>query len=209
MKSRKGSRSSMRAAVSHKRMLRTGFVRGVASENGRRLGCEHRLVATRDRASHASSRIHRAGQSEGGESSRCGPAGCGRASGRATEFGPSWSSRRDAGTGRAGHTVCDSLQTARRPSRSHCRLPRPTEMAEASVSLWIQLRRWVSTPVDGRVGDGSGRRDSNSGPCAQGRANPNISFGRGIAIVDARGRLRADAAERRHKSATAREIARV
>ena len=128
------SQSSMTAAVSRTRMSRTGFVRGVASENGRRLGCEHRLVATGDRAPCASSRIHCAGQPEGGQSSRCGHAGCGRASRRATESGPSWSSRRDAGTGREGCPVCDSLQTARRPSRDPRNLPRPSEMAEAPVS---------------------------------------------------------------------------
>ena len=77
-------------------------------------------------------------------------------------------------------TVSKSSQssTADRNGRSVCELVDPASPVGLDASGWAGLV------------DGSGRRDSNSGPCAQGRANPNISFGRGIAIVDARGTLR-------------------
>ncbi len=179
-------------------MSRTGFVRGVASENGRRLGCEHRLVATGDRAPQPSSRIHRAGQSEGGQSSSCGPAGCGRAACRATESGPSWSGRRDAGTGRARHTVCDSLQTARRPSRNHRSFPRPTEMAEAITSTSWAI---AGAAQDRRCRSGTARKSATS-PFARSRgyvhrqARTNVRpTGRPCFLVSQRHDAHGDAAD--------------
>jgi hypothetical protein len=99
-------------------MSRTGSVRGDASGSGRHLARERRLVAARDRAPRASSLIYRARRPQSRQSSGYGTARCCRAARRATESGPSWPSRRYAGTGRAGHTVRDSLEAERRPSRS-------------------------------------------------------------------------------------------
>ena len=70
MKFRPASKSSTRAGVFHTRTWRTGSARGVASVNGRRLACDHRLVAASHRASGSSPRVHRARQSERRQSSR-------------------------------------------------------------------------------------------------------------------------------------------
>ncbi len=127
-------------------MSRTGSVRGDASGSGGHLAREHRVVAARDRAPR-----------------------------RADESGPSWPSRRYAGTGRARHTVCDSLQGLRRPTRSDRGFPRSAEMAEASVS-WseteclLDARREAGPgmPLDSRSRAGLRFWWNLVGPCAQG-----------------------------------------
>jgi hypothetical protein len=128
--------SSMRAVMLHTRTSRIGSARGGARVSERRRACDHRLVAASDRAPRAPSLVHRARQSQGGQSNRGHTARCCGASRPTAESGPSWSSRRYARTGRARHARRDSLQAPKRPSRGHRGLSRPAEMAEASVSLW-------------------------------------------------------------------------
>ena len=86
----------------------------------------------------------------------------------------SWGRKRER-RGRARHTVCDSLQGLRRPTRSDRGFPRSAEMAEASVS-WseteclLDARREAGPgmPLDSRSRAGLRFWWNLVGPCSQG-----------------------------------------
>jgi hypothetical protein len=121
--------------VFHTRTWRTGSVPGVASVDGRRLACDHRLVAASHRAfdSFPFPRAHRARQSERRQPNRERTA---RSSERLAQL-PNrgrLAAPPARGNWSSPETVRHPLQPARRPPRNRRCFPGEAEMAEAAVN---------------------------------------------------------------------------